>query len=585
MSFMGDDIHDVEPLHDLGNEEDGNSDPESRSSDNQTCSSPTLPTADDLPFIKLESESLHLSSSSNEDTGSVGELRQGRFYGPDRQWKSYTRHERALAATFEQVCCNDLSLHLYNAHAMKARARGDRSDTPVMPWHSKRRWTQIDGSNTTPFQPPVHWTAWPLLPIDVPRSRETWGKPTTLPQEDLDLYYKAEPWKPSLMLDAELKAVFARVAKTQFRQRQRSFLAATTHPGSGRESADDTTMDISPQESSSKYPDDRSGEKDDKTRLTTFLNDSAYPQPPDLSNLRMTADEEDPLVQPSVRHLISKIDDLLHGLHKSRRGHEIAYSSKFAKRTRVRSKSRTRSQPFAQESKKHRRDVSDSLMNDKKDVYNKNQTSTDLSGHRTLGTRDWSELLGMAALVGWDPAVIDRTARRCSVIFGESMEIRSMPETAAGHIRDRIVAYAPAKVEAPTGPLQPVPMDMDAQIPQTEFPCPEHDCSRHVQPYESRWRLREHLKRKHHYSRQKTEVVVPVEKDPSTNAEPRSSEPAEHLSKRFDQGSAHTLRIGMDLAMREDSFLKPINISMGRSRDKRRRSASVKRGQGEVSKG
>lgn len=44
------------------------------------------------------------------------------------------------------------------------------------------------------------------------------------------------------------------------------------------------------------------------------------------------------------------------------------------------------------------------------------------------GQRDWSEVLGAAALAGFEPAVIERAARRCADLFGEGMDWLTLRE-------------------------------------------------------------------------------------------------------------------------------------------------------------
>ncbi|KAI9051893.1 hypothetical protein LZ554_004149 [Drepanopeziza brunnea f. sp. 'monogermtubi'] len=60
----------------------------------------------------------------------------------------------------------------------------------------------------------------------------------------------------------------------------------------------------------------------------------------------------------------------------------------------------------------------------------KRATSTELraSRQKKLGLRDWSEVLGMAALVGFPEDVVERAAKRCANLFGEGMSVRRMVE-------------------------------------------------------------------------------------------------------------------------------------------------------------
>lgn len=48
-----------------------------------------------------------------------------------------------------------------------------------------------------------------------------------------------------------------------------------------------------------------------------------------------------------------------------------------------------------------------------------------------LGLRDWSDVLGAAAIAGFSSDVIARTARRCADLFGEGMVVRTLNEVPA----------------------------------------------------------------------------------------------------------------------------------------------------------
>jgi len=45
-----------------------------------------------------------------------------------------------------------------------------------------------------------------------------------------------------------------------------------------------------------------------------------------------------------------------------------------------------------------------------------------------LLTRDWSDVVGMAALSGWDSNVVQRASERCARLFGENMLFRTFIE-------------------------------------------------------------------------------------------------------------------------------------------------------------
>lgn len=56
-------------------------------------------------------------------------------------------------------------------------------------------------------------------------------------------------------------------------------------------------------------------------------------------------------------------------------------------------------------------------------------------GKNRIGLRDWRNVLGAAALAGFPPQVIDRAARRCADLFGQSMELHSLTEGPMGMVQ------------------------------------------------------------------------------------------------------------------------------------------------------
>lgn len=53
------------------------------------------------------------------------EYRPNRWTGAPSTWRSLTSQERGLAASLDKIRDSDLSVHLYNAFALKKRARDD----------------------------------------------------------------------------------------------------------------------------------------------------------------------------------------------------------------------------------------------------------------------------------------------------------------------------------------------------------------------------------------------------------------------------------------------------------------------------
>lgn len=515
-----------------------------------------------------------VNSADNDDGSSSDEQRAGRFYGPDSSWRYYTQNERSLAASLQQTENNDLGKALYDVHAMKAGARGLESISTAKPWHSKRRWIQSDRVGNMPFQPSSKWTAWPMKSDFVPRTREEWGISAADPVEHAATYSKPEPWKPSLRLEQELKASFLRQAKNRFNHRQWE---------------SDITQDCQMRSISCEipsYPDYGSSQE----LTTSMLHDDVDLQPGDVSTPVFLADDDvaSTILQPTVRHIISRQDNLLAALHQSRRGHGMDHS--FTTRAKRRGPSRKaspiRSEASAKVARKRKRDVSDAAQpnsdtpteHDGAETRFKTARKVRNRYRKVLGLRDWSEVLGIAALLGWEQPVIDRAARRCAALFGEKMSMRLMVQGSRDSLQDRIVDYLP-------GMVSPVSVSVDTStespIEENSNACPHKTCKRHLEPYEKRWRLREHLKKAHNYSIKDLEDwKLQTDKHGHRTALKALSAPGDEAEEEELETSADGDEDdggnGLDGTGSQGSedWIQPITVRIGRSRDKRARASA-----------
>ncbi|KHN96701.1 RNA polymerase I specific transcription initiation factor, RRN9 [Metarhizium album ARSEF 1941] len=67
---------------------------------------------------------------------------------------------------------------------------------------------------------------------------------------------------------------------------------------------------------------------------------------------------------------------------------------------------------------------------------------------RRWGLRDWSDVLGAAALAGFSDSVIARTAKRCADLFGQGMVIRRLDEVPSARVPPFISKeYRPSKIQ------------------------------------------------------------------------------------------------------------------------------------------
>ncbi|KAF2501872.1 hypothetical protein BU16DRAFT_522762 [Lophium mytilinum] len=121
----------------------------------------------------------------------------------------------------------------------------------------------------------------------------------------------------------------------------------------------------------------------------------------------------------------------------------------------------------------------------------------------TLKLRDWSEVLGLASMTGWDPAVIDRAAKRCSALFGESMEFQTMKEEDSLKPSGDPITYTPNLILAPQS-LDPDDDSSSSTEPRPYWPlgttsCPHTDCWGNKHIFKTPYRVIEHCIRGHKY--------------------------------------------------------------------------------------
>lgn len=564
--------------------------------------------------------------------------RSNRFHGPSSTWRHYTEQERQLAASLDQQRANDLSIHLYNAHALKRRLVDASSAAVAKPWNDKARWLRRDENGKIPWHPDRNWTAWPLPPEEVPRGEEAFGIPVERLLDDEETVRREEEWTPSKDLAGEIEALMLRRAKEKMRRRR---WAGT---GAGDDIASAHGL-------STAEPRDGNADKLDSGEPNVGADSSSSPDLPLPNPLnshptgeRQAEPSQEPhhepafladddkahaILHPSVRHIIAKFDDLLLGLHKSRQGHrERAFASASRSKSRV-SKRRSGSKSAATASSARSRERSvkgtaaaDEVAGDggedsateKEDGGREAADSIEAGGNgdtrdrgamraggprrrsgtstHNLGLRDWSEVLALAALTGWDHRVIDRTAQRCAHLFGEGMAFRVMPERSAGEERDELVEYRPEMVpESSSDDDDDGEMEVTTGVKRETgtregWSCPYAECGRHYAAYDRAWRWREHLKRAH---RLDSEQVARIEaglrpgEAGSRGADAKDTEMDEDAEGAGEGGAEGEKEDEDEMlgAVHRDGFLQPITGHLVRGADlKTRRRRSTMEGGG-----
>jgi hypothetical protein len=289
----------------------------------------------------------------------------------------------------------DLGTHLMNAHLLKKmypnRPSGKRKRGDLDEGDEEEEEEEEEDMAKKRFFIRKSWTAWPLSADKVPREQEHHAKNTffirrhrrggdsSRSQEKEEL-----PPPPSEMLYQVLVATVIRKANERIRAEGKKHL----------QPSDDDEM----------------------------LNK---------------------IVGPAVRQMMGKCDQLLMALHHER-AHYIEKllpqeegglgSRKFA---RVK---KERGQELYQEEEEEGEEKAEKPWQKKaqtkkgkkflsKEVFEKNRKVR----VGLVGLRNWSHVLGEAALIGWDHDVLEKTAKQCSGLFGEDMNFRTLGKMSKKH--------------------------------------------------------------------------------------------------------------------------------------------------------
>ncbi|KAB8290563.1 hypothetical protein EYC80_010988 [Monilinia laxa] len=575
-----------------------------------------------------------MSSPTDSSLTSSSPVRENRWKGPASTWQRITEEERGLAASLDELRNRDLSVHLYNSFALKKRAKElnakDAGDDE-----------NVDQYDSGGFVPPKNWTAWPIEATKVPRDGEQIGP------DDADEMYtlrKKEFVKLSKDLEDILMGVTLNYAKERFRERE----IAEEHDERVKDGGDVGGMDVDePQQELS------ADLQDTEERI-----EKSSEQPPNNTTIlrpEVSADDERSreLLQPSVRHTLSKLDDLLMALHHARKTCR-QYASQTEIDTDLESRSRATSitgdvtdkdspakrplgrprklkpvelPPFVAEftpiddsiddpelwraKKTHRgrpKKVYERLGSETQHEYltrvariqkkplpkfapsiepstpKRGVTPVAVSPQKSprklsekprkhmLGLRDWSEVLGSAALVGFSPEVIARATQRCANLFGEHMTMRNMVEgPAIGGKEDMIAEYYPGMIpdlgesdesmsslveneeESSNSASDPEYAENEESLPMKHkvYYCSVGECHGNKVGFRTTARLLRHAQVDHNLSKSKPKALQ-IDSDEE-----------------------------MDGAVHNDRFLKPITGKRGwRGTDKEKRKRSKTKGDG-----
>lgn len=410
-------------------------------------------------------DSDEIASVSSQDLHSH---RPNRWHGPRSTWRSRTEEERLLWRSIRCLESRDLAIHLYDAFALKRRAR-ERERAQGVERETVGSWLRLTNSpplgpltlvqedgQPAVWAPPRIWTAWPLDERRVPKAEEESG------QEDGEAgfaFRKPERQMPSFNLEHQLGAVILRLAKERFRRRVRKWNEAKPEGGVATEPEMDQNNSPSPHSSAipSETAESAASEEADAERMELDSQSSDQVKDPnrDYEPTVATDDEQSyQLLRPSVRHILSQLDKTLAILHNCRlaglghlsdsRTDSSTDSSPGPEDATERSTYplRSRTAPSTQGRKRARTaDEGDDagfykwlaaggLERRDQPAAEAHRPKPDNVGKKMKrwGLRNWGDVLGAAALAGFPEDVIHRTAKRCSALFGQGLLMRRLDE-------------------------------------------------------------------------------------------------------------------------------------------------------------
>ncbi|KKZ63143.1 hypothetical protein EMCG_02520 [[Emmonsia] crescens] len=492
--------------------------------------------SDDGTYNTEDGDLSHSGSNSNtneenqqtedeDDYDSPGDSpipeRPNRYLGPLSTWRSKTRQERHVISSLEALRARDLSIHLFNAFALKRRAMATQSQDEEQDEEQQSN-IEDDGGPSSQFIPTKQWTAWPLPADEVPRGDVHVSK------DDADIWNMAGPsdGRPSAELEECLMAQMLKTAKERFESRtwdnQRPHVrnrskgaASGTDVGAISTEVEESGGNIGIQSDTQFRPVVQAD--DEKSRS---------------------------ILRPTARHILSDLDNILMSLHHARQAYvstidlsqseyetepEEGLTSRSVSRSRATSRSgisRFRGIKRSRNSSMNRDTpaTSDHEGNIKPPDA-PNSQSRSLKPQRTgsntprrsrsrspgsrqskLGLRDWSDIVGIASMSGWPSSVVMRTAKRCSELFREDMVFRTLNE---------------GKLELNEGTGKRIPTweyieegsgesNTDSEIPNPtnfsrrrrrardgEIYCPVKECSRSTKGFSRTWNLNQHMKNRH----------------------------------------------------------------------------------------
>lgn len=353
-----------------------------------------------------------------------GVERPNRWTGNATTYRRITAQDRGAYEGMVEARARDLAAHLYNSYVIRAQSKGA----------SLGFLGAEDNEGQEKFTVPKRWGAWPLSASRVPRPDETVRRILDDPET---IRAPPDP-RPSAELEESIIACMMRDAKETFKSQEGDFEEERSARPRRAETAEPVTDD-----------------EDQKLAATT--NEASRLRPV----LRADDDKTRHQLRPLARNVISQLERVLTGLHHSThgRGQDVdssgdSFSDTDADVRRSRSPAKGRGRSQSRGRKRARRNTTsrgrsrsahsstgpeteDEAMRDASQSRGRSRVTDDGTHEPTtkssgrLALRDWSEVMGIASMIGLPQAAVMRASNRCADLFGQDMTFRVFRE---GHM-------------------------------------------------------------------------------------------------------------------------------------------------------
>ncbi|KAL8827366.1 MAG: hypothetical protein Q9170_007044 [Blastenia crenularia] len=378
-----------------------------------------------------------LSSAADETSTSTKRSQPHKFHGPASTWRDRTASERQLAASLDQLRAKDLSVHLYNFYALKRQASEDGKGKE----HEEDQRPNISTSGKS-WASSKNWTAWPMAPKLVPRESNANSWET---EADQKAFINPQMTSSRDILQDLLAARACKIAKERFYDR-----GSEPDP-----------------------PSTNNNQKSKGQARILELTDEGISDDGDEPVVLADDQRAKDLLQPSLNHVLAKLDTVLIGLHHARSSYATDNNSSSRlsgmtdeegsrnnkRRQTMTSRGRSRG---SNRRRKAYPDSSENLSAVDDEPHpirgrRSGRSGSDRGGVKPplrsrsrldrIGLRDWSDVLGVASMCGWDAQVVARAAERCSNLFEEGMVLRTLHEGQEGYHDATFLPNQPATMD------------------------------------------------------------------------------------------------------------------------------------------